>query len=252
MLYSIGDVAVRCNVNPITLRAWQRRYGLLKPLRTEGGHRLYTEDDITRIYTIKAWIEKGVQVSKIKALLNDEEYDIQHGWRDRQDILLALLQGASSGQLRHWMAETGLEYPADTLINHLFLPLRYRLYDTSSTLHALLSLLDGVLIGYIALRLASAHKRPGRDALVVGWNISDPTRLWLKAWLATERGWRVDVLPHSLATLSPELFLDRTLLVWCGESPAPSQQHQLLLWQQQGHPIYDLGEASANLPRITV
>ncbi len=30
--YSIGEVAERCGINPVTLRAWQRRrYGLLKP-----------------------------------------------------------------------------------------------------------------------------------------------------------------------------------------------------------------------------
>ena len=34
--YSIGDVAERCGINPVTLRAWQRRYGLLKPQRSEG------------------------------------------------------------------------------------------------------------------------------------------------------------------------------------------------------------------------
>ena len=46
--YSIGDVAKRCGINPVTLRAWQRRYGLLKPQRSEGGHRLFDEEDIQR------------------------------------------------------------------------------------------------------------------------------------------------------------------------------------------------------------
>ncbi len=35
--YSIGEVAERCGINPVTLRAWQRRYGLLKPQRSEAG-----------------------------------------------------------------------------------------------------------------------------------------------------------------------------------------------------------------------
>lgn len=34
--YSIGEVAERCGINPVTLRAWQRRYGLLKPQRSAG------------------------------------------------------------------------------------------------------------------------------------------------------------------------------------------------------------------------
>ncbi len=42
-LYTIGEVALLCDINPVTLRAWQRRYGLLKPQRTDGGHRLFND-----------------------------------------------------------------------------------------------------------------------------------------------------------------------------------------------------------------
>ena len=69
--YSIGEVAERCGINPVTLRAWQRRYGLLKPQRSEGGHRQFDEEDILRIEEIKRWIERGVSVGKVKALLED-------------------------------------------------------------------------------------------------------------------------------------------------------------------------------------
>ncbi|WP_251269120.1 MerR family transcriptional regulator, partial [Enterobacter hormaechei] len=64
-------VAERCGINPVTLRAWQRRYGLLKPQRSEGGHRQFDEEDILRIEEIKRWIERGVSVGKVKALLED-------------------------------------------------------------------------------------------------------------------------------------------------------------------------------------
>ncbi|OOE97942.1 hypothetical protein BZG79_15885, partial [Salinivibrio sp. MA427] len=38
---TISQVAEQTGVNPVTLRAWQRRYGLLSPARTAKGHRLY-------------------------------------------------------------------------------------------------------------------------------------------------------------------------------------------------------------------
>lgn len=69
-LYTIGEVALLCDINPVTLRAWQRRYGLLKPQRTDGGHRLFNEADIDRIREIKSWIDNGVQVGKVKSLLS--------------------------------------------------------------------------------------------------------------------------------------------------------------------------------------
>lgn len=65
-LYTIGEVAQLCDINPVTLRAWQRRYELIKPQRTDGGHRLFNDNEIERIREIKRWIDAGVQVSKVK------------------------------------------------------------------------------------------------------------------------------------------------------------------------------------------
>ena len=98
-----------------------------------------------------------------------------------------------------------------------------------------------VLINYIAICLASARKKKGKDALVVGWNIHDTTRLWLEGWIASQQGWRIDVLAHSLNQLRPELFEGRTLLVWCGENRTSAQQQQLTSWQEQGYDIFPLG-----------
>ena len=102
-------------------------------------------------------------------------------------------------------------------------------------------MLDGVLINYIAVCLASAKNKAGKDALVVGWNVHDTTRLWLEAWIATQQGWRVDVLAHSLAQLKPEFFDGQTLLVWCGEVPSATQQQLLTEWRENGYPVYSLG-----------
>ncbi len=76
---------------------------------------------------------------------------------------------------------------------------------------------------------------------MIGWNVHDTTRLWLEAWIATQQGWRVDVLAHSLAQLRPELFEGQTLLVWCGEVPSASQQQLLTEWREHGYPVYSLG-----------
>ena len=103
-----------------------------------------------------------------------------------------------------------------------------------------LSALDGVLINYICICLATARKKNSKDALVVGWNVHDTTRLWLEAWIAAQQGWRVDVLAHSLPQLRPELFDGQTLLVWCGESPTAAQEQQLTQWQAHGYPVFPL------------
>ncbi len=70
--YAIREVSELTGVKPVTLRAWQRRYNLIKPIRTEKGHRLYREEDIVRIQSIQAWLDKGVSIGKVKALLDSE------------------------------------------------------------------------------------------------------------------------------------------------------------------------------------
>jgi len=47
--FPIRVVSSETGVNAITLRAWERRYGLITPKRTAKGHRLYTEQDIRLI-----------------------------------------------------------------------------------------------------------------------------------------------------------------------------------------------------------
>ncbi|MFI2812393.1 MerR family transcriptional regulator [Microbulbifer sp. JSM ZJ756] len=65
----IRDIAQRTGVNPVTLRAWERRYGLLVPARTGKGHRLYSEADVQRVREIQAWLARGVPIGKVRPLL---------------------------------------------------------------------------------------------------------------------------------------------------------------------------------------
>ncbi|WP_017904262.1 MerR family transcriptional regulator [Pseudomonas asplenii] len=68
-LFPIREVSRLTGVNPVTLRAWERRYGLIQPTRTESGHRLYAMSDIETVRSILGWIERGVAVSKVGKLL---------------------------------------------------------------------------------------------------------------------------------------------------------------------------------------
>ena len=55
----IGEVARRTGVTVPTLRAWERRYGLLNPARTEGGHRLYSDDDVEHVRAMQRLLNDG-------------------------------------------------------------------------------------------------------------------------------------------------------------------------------------------------
>ena len=72
-LFPIREVSRLTGVNPVTLRAWERRYGLIQPTRTESGHRLYSLQDIDKVRSILGWIERGVAVSKVGRILAKTE-----------------------------------------------------------------------------------------------------------------------------------------------------------------------------------
>ena len=69
-LYPIREVSNLTGVNSITLRAWERRYGLIEPVRTEGGHRLYTLEHIEQIKAAVKLTEEGIPISQVKARLS--------------------------------------------------------------------------------------------------------------------------------------------------------------------------------------
>ncbi len=236
-VYSIGEVAERCGINPVTLRAWQRRYGLLKPQRSEGGHRQFDDEDIERIEEIKRWIESGVPVGKVKALLEGEHVHAQDGWQTLQDELMAVLRSVRPSKLRVKIATMGRENPADALIDNVIIPVRQRLGLDQTTARAMNSLLDGALIDYAAFCLTGSRKKAGKDALLIGWGADDRTRMWLEAWRLSQQGWRIDVLAEPLDSLRPEIFPGQTIFLWTGKKLTRSQQEQLAHWQEQGFDI---------------
>ncbi|WP_213875243.1 MerR family transcriptional regulator [Pseudomonas sp. dw_358] len=71
--FAIRDVARLTGVNPVTLRAWERRYGLVQPIRTESGHRLYSQANLDEVRLILGWIERGVAVGKVERILSRRE-----------------------------------------------------------------------------------------------------------------------------------------------------------------------------------
>lgn len=59
-LVRIGELARRAGIAPATLRAWERRYGVIAPRRGESGYRLYSDADEKRLVRMVALIESGV------------------------------------------------------------------------------------------------------------------------------------------------------------------------------------------------
>jgi DNA-binding transcriptional MerR regulator/methylmalonyl-CoA mutase cobalamin-binding subunit len=70
--YPVRAVALRTGLTPHLLRAWERRYGVVTPTRSDGGQRLYSQLDIERLSRLRRLTERGHPIGRIAAFGVDE------------------------------------------------------------------------------------------------------------------------------------------------------------------------------------
>ncbi len=126
-VYPIRTVAELTGVNPVTLRAWERRYGLIRPQRTAKGHRLYTEGDIARIRRIVELLDRGVLISRAREVLAAEESGEEMAagdapWPAWRSHLARALARFEPGALDGALSELLSLYPVDRAASHVLLP----------------------------------------------------------------------------------------------------------------------------------
>jgi len=137
-LFPIREVSRLTGVNPVTLRAWERRYGLIQPTRTESGHRLYSNADIETVNRILDWIERGVAVSKVgKILARDDqqasavraERDTveESEWPQWQARLVLAVSAFDDRQLESLYGQILATYPLSVALQDILMPLWYDL-----------------------------------------------------------------------------------------------------------------------------
>ncbi len=122
----IREISRLTGVNSVTLRAWERRYGLIKPLRTHKGHRLYRQDDIELIKKIQAWLVRGLAIGKVSELLNSNQFSyelsVENIWQTYSEELLVLMSELNLGKLDAWFNQIFSVYPADIIADQLITP----------------------------------------------------------------------------------------------------------------------------------
>lgn len=102
---SIQVVAEKTGLSPHAIRAWEKRYGAITPVRSAGRHRMYSQDDLYRLGLLADASRAGHQISRLSKLSNE--------------TLSALLpsRGAENGGGRSGRPET----PSSNLADSLFL-----------------------------------------------------------------------------------------------------------------------------------
>ncbi len=74
--YSISDLERYSGIKAHTIRIWEQRYGILKPKRTEGNTRFYSDDELRKLLNISGLIRSDRKISEISKMGEKEINDL--------------------------------------------------------------------------------------------------------------------------------------------------------------------------------
>ena len=93
--YRIGAVAKLTGISTDTIRAWERRYGVVEPDRDENNNRYYTDRHISKLISVKRLVDAGQAIGTV-CRLSDQEL------RERTSGILGIERPAAGGPLKKW------------------------------------------------------------------------------------------------------------------------------------------------------
>ena len=127
--YPIRTIAELTGIPSTTLRAWERRYGLLKPARTPKGHRLYSSEDIELIRKISSLLKNNHTISEaIRMVKNPDQLSLitptpgEDHWNGFQQQLLNAIEVFNDQNLDKVYNDALAIYPIDMVTEQVIIP----------------------------------------------------------------------------------------------------------------------------------
>ena len=146
--HPMGMVCRRTGLRPDVLRAWERRYGAVRPVRSSGNHRLYSDADIEKLQLLCRAIGGGRRIGQVARLRNEELEEIVEAdqnsvalirtvkdsdkEQDAEDYLVACLSAAqelNARELEVQLERAAVAFSQPYLIRSVIAPLMERIGD---------------------------------------------------------------------------------------------------------------------------
>jgi DNA-binding transcriptional MerR regulator len=118
----IGEFARRVGVSPELLRAWEARYGLLQPIRSDGGFRLYTAEDAGRVAGMKRGLDEGLSAAEAARRALAQARPAEGLLEDAQGRLLSAVRSYDEAALHAVLDEALAGFALETVLRELILP----------------------------------------------------------------------------------------------------------------------------------
>lgn len=165
--FPIRTVASLTGVKAITLRAWERRYGLIRPARTRKGHRLYSHADIDQIRRILTLLDRGLQISRVsEALMSNEaggKATSRSQWDSHLERMASAISRFDEEELDSIYDEVLAIHSIESVTRELLLPALARLGDRWKG-HVGGIAEEHFLAAYLRSKLGARLQRPSRYA----------------------------------------------------------------------------------------
>lgn len=126
--YPIRAISELTGVPTTTLRAWERRYGLLTPERTAKGHRLYSGEDIDLVKEIVKLLKSNHTISEATRIVRNPELktissaEVEGHWAVYQRRMLKSIENFNEQNLDTTYNEALSIYPVDMVTQEVILP----------------------------------------------------------------------------------------------------------------------------------
>lgn len=236
----IREVARITGVNAVTLRAWERRYGLIVPHRTAKGHRLFSAAHIQRIQHILTWLNRGVSVSQVKPLLDlapSHREPVDNDWLAWSQAMTLAITELAGRRLDDNFNQVMSLYPAHTLCEQLLIPLLSELEQRwQGQFGAQLErvFFSSWLRSKLGARIYHNNRSlKGKPILLINHSPQPfEAQLWLTAWLVSSSHCPVEVfdapLPGGELALAVERLKSPAVVLYSSQTLNPQQLPKLL------------------------
>jgi DNA-binding transcriptional MerR regulator len=132
--FSISDLEQLSGIKAHTIRMWEQRYGLLRPVRTATNIRTYCESDLRRLLNVTTLCARGRRISQV-AQLSDEEIQAAvlaccndvHDYHQQVNALLAAMLSFDEQRLNQLLSEASARLGFEKMMLFVAYPLLQRI-----------------------------------------------------------------------------------------------------------------------------
>jgi MerR family transcriptional regulator, light-induced transcriptional regulator len=118
----IGEFARRVGVSPEVLRAWERRYRLLQPVRSPGGFRLYTTEDAERVAHMRRGLGEGLSAAEAARAALERGQPSEGLLEDAAARLLAAIERYDEAAVHAVLDESFAAFGLEAVLRDVILP----------------------------------------------------------------------------------------------------------------------------------